>query len=171
MKLPKKKIVIDNWEDMKLFFNETRRDIVNLCSLKPLSIKELSEQLELNPGSIHNHVSKLHKANYITLHKTREINGIIEKKYIKSAEFIAFADLDDEENETRNTFISQLMKKESYKMLSKGDLHSIRINYARLDKKSYQQACKKMQDLIDFLQEKNNSGDINVQMLSCLGRS
>ncbi|MFT6069977.1 MAG: DNA-binding transcriptional ArsR family regulator [Bacteriovoracaceae bacterium] len=170
MKLPKKVQVIDNWPDMKLFFDSDRKEIISLCSQEALSIKDLSVRMGLNPGSIHNHVTKLFKAGYLAIGETREINGIIEKKYVRSAESIDFAELKGEENTLRNKYISKTMMKESFNILENGDVFSVRLTDVKLSPKKYKEACAQLKALLKFLKDNNRSGDLEVQLVSCLGK-
>lgn len=169
MKSPKKVQIIDNWPDMKLFFDKYRKEIIYLCSQEPRSIQDLSIKMKLNPGSIHNHVSKLFKAGYLSIGETREINGITEKKYIKSAETIDFVDLKGEENTMRNKYIAKSMGKESFNLLEYGDVSSVRLTNIKLSQSKYHEACSLLKSLLKFLKENNHSGELDVQLISCLG--
>lgn len=156
---------------MKLIFHEDRKKILDLCSKIPSSIKDLAMAMDLNPGSIHNHIHKLHQAGYLEIAETREINGIIEKKYYRAAEFFNFAELKGTENTTRNKYISQDIAKESFSLLE-GDRETIaRITKVSLSPKHYKEARARLNDLINFLKEHHNSGDQTISLISCLGEN
>lgn len=150
-------------------FNDVRKKIVDICGLNPYSIKELSIELSLNPGSIHNHVKKLYDAGYLIVHETRLINGIEEKKYIRSAEFFSFAELKGEENTTRNRYISNEISKESFITLESDKMASARMTNVKLDKEKYELAQEKLKDLIEFLTTNNGSGNKDVNFIVCMG--
>jgi predicted transcriptional regulator len=170
MKNQKKKFIIDNWADMKLMFNDTRKQIIELCNNQPHSIKELSVILELNPGSIHNHIKKLSAAGYLKITETRIINGIEEKKYLKSAQFFSFAKLEGIENSTRNKFIAKEFSKESFAILEEDEQASARITKVTLDKDNFKIAENKLKELIQFLADNNGSGEIPAGLLVCFGK-
>jgi predicted ArsR family transcriptional regulator len=169
VKKQKDKLVIKSWEHMKLLFNEDRARIVDICSLTPYSIKELAIEMDLNPGSIHNHVTKLYKANYLMIAETREINGITEKKYLRSAKYFNFAKLDGGANTTRNKHISNEIKKESFKLIENDNLTIARMTRGRLSKKNYQEARKRLYSLIEFIKDNNEVGKNKICMITCLG--
>lgn len=168
---PAKKIhTITKWSDMKLIFHEDRKKIIDLCGKAPSSIKDLARALNLNPGSIHNHVHKLHQAGYLEITETREINGIIEKKYFRSAEFFNFAELQGEENVTRNKFIAKDIMGEVFDLLEDDREAIARITKVSLSSKHYKEARQRLNELITYLKTHNNSGDQIVSLISCLGK-
>ncbi|MDD0853638.1 winged helix-turn-helix domain-containing protein [Halobacteriovorax sp. GB3] len=166
----KEKLIVKNWADMKLMFNDTRQEIIDLCSVEPKSIKELSDHLELNPGSVHNHIKKLFNAGYLQVCETRIINGIEEKKYLRSAKFFSFAELKDEENIIRNKFIAKELGKEVFEILERDNKTSAVINKVQLSDKNHKIAQDKLQDLISFLNENNGSGEIRSSFVACFGK-
>lgn len=166
----KDKLIIKKWPDMKLMFDDTRKEIVDQCSVEPKSIKDLSKSLDLNPGSIHNHVKKLFNAGYLQVCETRIINGIEEKKYLRSAKFFSFADLKGEENVTRNKFIAKELGKESFETLESDKLTSARITKVNLSDKNHKIAQDKLKDLIQFLTENNGTGDLSSCLTVCFGK-
>jgi predicted ArsR family transcriptional regulator len=171
VKKQKEKLIIKNWADMKLMFDKTRKEIVDMCSSEPHSIKELSLMLELNPGSIHNHIKKLSTAGYLRISETRLINGIEEKKYLRSAKFFSFAELKGEENSIRNKFIAKEFSKESFSILESDKCSSARITKVKLDKEKYRIAQEKLKDLIQFLTDNNGSGNLSANLIVCLGQN
>ena len=99
----------------------------------------------------------------------REINGIQEKKYIRSANFFSFAELSGEENTIRNKYISKEISKESFETLENDSLTIARITKVTLSESKYKIARKKLEELIAYLAENNRTGDIDTTFISCLG--
>ena len=165
----KNKIIIRDWPKMKLLFNDTRSRILETCSLEPHSLKEISLKMKLNPGSAHNHITKLHKAGYLTITEKRLINGIEEKKYMRSAKSFSFAELSRKDNEIRNRFISKEFSKETFSTLQKDKLASATITRVQLNKNNYSKAQKMLKDLNKFLLDNNGTGDKDVNLISCFG--
>jgi predicted ArsR family transcriptional regulator len=165
----KEKLIIKKWADMKLIFDDTRKAIVDICGVEPHSIKELSVKLDLNPGCIHNHIKKLFNAGYLQIAETRLINGILEKKYLRSAKFFSFAELKGEENATRNKYIANEFSKDVFATLEKDRFATARRVNVQLSRENYKIAAEKLKDLIQFLSHSNGSGEINTNLLLCLG--
>lgn len=128
----KKRLRVTNWADASLLFSEARIEILDLCAIQPHSIKDLSIAMGLNPGSIHNHVKKLHGAGFLVLVQTRLVNGIEEKKYAKSAEFIDISGLPEEDLPKRNEKIARDVKKEVFQLLERDRHASVRRQVAYL---------------------------------------
>jgi predicted ArsR family transcriptional regulator len=160
VKYPKKKIVLERWEDMKLIFHPDRMDIVDICRREQLSIKELSIELNLNPGSIHNHVSKLLKSGYLYVAKTRQVNGITEKKYGTTSNFFSMGQLKGEAEEKKNQFVAKQISKCSYEaMAHRKEGTSVLMKRASLSEEDYDEAFAKLKDLVEFITDRNGSGD------------
>ena len=171
MKAIKKTLLIKHWPDMKVIFNDHRETIGELCTSVPHSIQDLSRELGLNPGSVHNHVKKLHAAGYITIAETREINGIVEKKYSRAAQFFKFAELTGKEQEQRNKFIAAALQRKTLNILGADKQALVRNSSFQLNAEDYQAAKEKLEGLFDFLKDRNGSGDISGAFLFSFGKT
>ncbi|MBL4633317.1 MAG: helix-turn-helix transcriptional regulator [Kofleriaceae bacterium] len=108
----KKTLQFKDWEKNKLILvSDARREIVDRCRSQALSIQDLAIAMALNPGSIHNHVHKLHDAGFLVVESTREINGITERKYRRSAAFFSLFEVAPKDVAKRNKNIAQLAGK------------------------------------------------------------
>lgn len=165
----KEKLIVKTWDHMKLLFNEDRSAIIDLCSFTPRSIKELAQEMNLNPGSIHNHITKLFNAHYLIIAETRKINGIIEKKYLRSAKYFNFVELNGEANTIRNKHISNQIKKESFRLLENDNQTIARMTKGNLSLKNYQEARKQLTSLIEFIKDNSETGNNEISMITCLG--
>jgi hypothetical protein len=125
--------------------------------------------MSLNPGSIHNHVTKLYNAKYLIIAETREINGIIEKKYLRSAKYFNFANLKGEANTVRNKFISNDIKKEAFNLMENDDQTIARMTKSKLNQKNYEEARKRLYSLIEFIKDNNETDGKEISMVTCLG--
>ncbi len=164
---------VGDWQRSKvLLSSDDRREIAELCRSEALSIQDLARKMGLNPGSVHNHVHRLHDAGFLRIASTRKINGIVEKKYVRTGTFfslfhVAEADVDD-----RNKTIAKLASKRVARCLEKGprpaglfDI-SVMVSEERLAKLS-KLANELQQELLDA----DGTGDISVGGFLVLGET
>jgi len=113
------RLQVKEWDKAVLLLNsDARQEIMDLCWEKPCSIKDLSQAMKKNPGSIHNHVKKLYEAGFLIIVERRLINGIEEKKYTQSADFIDLSTLPEDTLPQRNELIGKHIKKMVLRMLT-----------------------------------------------------
>ena len=79
-------------EAFKLMEDETRRRIVFMLRDEPLSVKQISERLELTPQNIYHHMNKLQDADIVELNYERKKGHLIESYYTTTAENFIFSD-------------------------------------------------------------------------------
>ncbi len=167
----KKSTRIGDWTKSKLLLSDDRREIVDRCRSRAMSLQELAKAMELNPGSVHNHVHKLHDAGFLTIESTREINGITERKYRRTGAFFSLFYVEPDYVEERNKALAKLASKRTTNCLALGprpaglfDVNA-RVSAANL---------KKLGSMVDALRlaliEADGSGDIPVSSFAVLGR-
>lgn len=161
---------IKNWKQAKLLENTTRQRIVAICSIEPHSLKELSLKLNLNPGSIFNHVSKLKAAGFLTAKKGRVINGIQEIKYSKSALKFDYSRIEKSEWDKRNLYISKDFGKTLLSLLDEDPHCTARKINVSLSQEAHRKLLRKINDLKTFLMENRSSGSIPTVVLLAAGR-
>ncbi len=76
-------MVLKDPKVIKIVLNETRAQILfQFLTKRAMTVKQLSEALDKNPGSILHHINKLKDAGLVELVKTRvSPTGIVEKYY------------------------------------------------------------------------------------------
>jgi len=76
-------MVLKDPKVIKLVLNETRAQILfQFLTKRAMTVKQLSEALDKNPGSILHHINKLKEAGLVELVKSRVApTGIVEKYY------------------------------------------------------------------------------------------
>ena len=79
-------------EAFKLMEDKTRRRIVFMLRDEPLSVKQISERLELTPQNIYHHMNKLQDADIVELNYERKKGHLIESYYTTTAENFIFSD-------------------------------------------------------------------------------
>ena len=79
-------------EAFKLMEDETRRRIVFMLRDEPLSVKQISERLELTPQNIYHHMNKLQDSDIVELNYERKKGHLIESYYTTTAENFIFSD-------------------------------------------------------------------------------
>lgn len=167
----KERLEITEWAKAALLFHEDRTKILDLCLSQPRSIKELSEEMGLNPGSIHNHVKKLHEAGMLEIVERRMINGIEEKKYAKAAVFLDLSKIKGEDLEKRNDKISHDVKKRVKKILQADPSASVKSQRAKLSDADVEYVRKELHRLRDYiLQHHDESLSQETTLLFALGK-
>jgi DNA-binding transcriptional ArsR family regulator len=79
-------------EAFKLMEDETRRRIVFMLRDEPLSVKQISERLDLTPQNIYHHMNKLQDADIVELNYERKKGHLIESYYTTTAENFIFSE-------------------------------------------------------------------------------
>lgn len=166
----KRRQKVTSWEDMKPIFNESRVEILDLCKSQARSIKDLSELLNLNPGSVHNHIKKLEASGYLEVVETRIVNGIVEKKYLRTAIYYDFIPLQGKENKIKANYISSALKRESLKIMTDDPEASSRKIKVKLSKKNYKVVIKKLNELLDFIVDADEDAGVSTGFVFCLGK-
>ncbi len=169
----KKTLVVKDWQVSKLLFlSDDRREIVDLCRGKAMSIQDLSVTMGLNPGSIHNHVHKLHDAGLLDIESTRTINGIVEKKYRRTAAFFSLFDVDKEDIPARNRAIAKVASKRAAACLELGDrpsgLFDINARVSRTKLSEIKRLCSQLQKAV---LDADGSGELPVSAFLVLGET
>ncbi len=116
----KKTIQFNDWSKNKLLLNDDRREIADRCRSEALSIQDLAFAMGLNPGSIHNHVHKLHDAGFLEVESTREINGIVSRSYRRTSAFFSLFHVAPKDREARDRSLGKLASKRVTSCLALG---------------------------------------------------
>lgn len=166
----KKTAHIGDWNLSKLLLSDDRREIVDRCRSRALSIKELADAMSLNPGSIHNHVHKLHGAGFLSVESTREINGIVERKYRRTGAFFSLFAVQPGQEADRNKAIAKLAGKRATSCLALGHRPAglFDIN-ARVSASKLRKLGKMVESLRQAILEADGSGDIPLSSFAVLG--
>lgn len=86
-----KLLVLNTLEQIKAISNPYRMDILKSFARnlkQPWSVKMIADELGETPSKLHYHIKELEKNGILEIVDTREINGIIEKYYLPTAEQI-----------------------------------------------------------------------------------
>ncbi len=86
--MPEEKVkYITTLKEIRVMNDPYRREIMTTMSLidKPATAKEIADYMGEPPSKVNYHVGILHKYEFIDLHHTENINGIIAKFYLKSS--------------------------------------------------------------------------------------
>lgn len=89
-----KRYKIQTWKNAKVLFSDARLRILDLVKDEALSISRLVELMDLNSGSIHNHIQKLLGAGLVVLVESGSDpkgRGAPEKRYQSVAKEIGIA--------------------------------------------------------------------------------
>lgn len=75
-------------DEIKAFSDPYRLQILTTYRKfdRPATVKEIADKLQETPAKVHYHVKKLEKVGILKLVDTKEINGIIAKYYLPTAE-------------------------------------------------------------------------------------
>ncbi len=115
-----KKRILTTIEEVKAFSDPFRYRILNCLykSNEAMTVKMIADELEEVPAKVHYHVKKLEKYNIVELHHTKEINGIMAKYYVITAEDFEIKCTKDVEESSK-----QLMLGEAQRII--GDLYDM----------------------------------------------
>jgi len=80
--------VLSTLEEIKAFSDPYRLQILSTYKElnRPATVKEIADKLKQTPAKVHYHVKKLEKVKILKLVETKEINGIIAKYYLPTAD-------------------------------------------------------------------------------------
>ncbi|QED50006.1 winged helix-turn-helix transcriptional regulator [Cytobacillus dafuensis] len=70
-----------NLEQQKLISSPLRVKIIYLLDERPMTAKQVADELGKTAGSIHYHIQQLYNGGILEIEETRENRGIIEKYY------------------------------------------------------------------------------------------
>ncbi|AZR73647.1 hypothetical protein BBF96_09770 [Anoxybacter fermentans] len=73
-------------DQLKSFLNTRRIEILEILSQREATVKQLADLFGKSPANIHHHVKNLENSGLITIVRTEEKSGIIEKYYRAIAE-------------------------------------------------------------------------------------
>lgn len=167
----KKSTRIGDWTKSKLLLSDDRREIVDRCRSQALSIQELALAMGLNPGSVHNHVHKLHSAGFLEVESTREINGITERKYRRTGAFFSLFYVEPEFVEERNKALANVASKRTTNCLASGPRPAglFDVN-ARVSASNLKKLGEMAEALRLALAQADGSGDIPISSFLVLGK-
>ncbi|MFD2444831.1 ArsR/SmtB family transcription factor [Bacillus sp. CGMCC 1.16607] len=81
-----------NLEQQKLISNPLRVKIIYLLDERPMTAKQVADELGKTAGSIHYHIQQLFQSGILEIEETRENKGIIEKYYRSKATYFKLKD-------------------------------------------------------------------------------
>jgi DNA-binding transcriptional ArsR family regulator len=82
---PVEEMVISNLESLKVMADSNRLRILEALSDKPLTVKQIAQQLGTSPTKLYYHVNLLEEHGFIVVTSSRIVSGIIEKQYRAAA--------------------------------------------------------------------------------------
>ncbi len=153
-------MIVDRWEDLKLLLSPARKEIIDKCILSCWSLKELADNMNLNPSSVHNHLTKLYKANFLIIEERSIINGIEEKKYRSVAKDFVLNRSLLLKNSKITSDISKAVQKESLSILNGNNLILSKYHRVFLSKSNFKIIKKKINELESLILSSNGSGDV-----------
>ncbi|MEW9503166.1 ArsR/SmtB family transcription factor [Jeotgalibacillus marinus] len=80
-----KKTLDINLEQQKLISTPLRSTIIYLLAERPMTAKQVADEMGKTAGSIHYHIQQLYKGGILDIEKIQENRGIIEKYYRSKA--------------------------------------------------------------------------------------
>ncbi|MBE2182076.1 MAG: helix-turn-helix transcriptional regulator [Anaerolineae bacterium] len=86
---PAERFTITTLEQLKVFADPLRQQIVELVLKTPRTVKHVASEIGLAPTKLYYHFNLLEELGFITVTETRIVSGIIEKQYQASAETFA----------------------------------------------------------------------------------
>ena len=107
-------LIIRDGQKFKEASEPSRRQILQLLSIKEMSVDKLAEMLEKDVSTIYRHVNKLETAGLVEVARKEQV-GPVSKKYYRRAAKIIIGLLPPEE-----TFESEIFRKYSYEKMRKG---------------------------------------------------
>lgn len=167
-----KQLKVTEWSKASLLFSDVRLALIEHCRRTPHSIKELAQVMELNPGTIFNHIRKLHEAGLLEVVQTRQVRGIEEKKYAPTADHFDLSELAPEDLPKRNEKIAQDVKKKVKHLLTHAERPSIKHMSAYLMEEDLEYIREELERLREFAHErrrKNTAGAQKCTFLYALG--
>ncbi len=160
-----------DWKKSKLLHNDDRREIADRCRSEANSIQDLARAMGLNPGSVHNHVHKLYDAGFLEVESTREINGILERKYRRTSAFFSLFHVAAKDRDARNRAIGKLASKRVAACLARGPRPQglFDIN-ARVSKCELAKLGAMVEELRKAVIAADGSGDLPISSFVVLGQ-
>lgn len=127
-------------EQQKLISSPLRSKIIYLLAMKPMTAKQVADEMERSAGSIHYHIQQLFNGGIIELAETRNNKGIIEKYYRSLATQFRLKDEDVVKDE------DFFMQRGANISLSESELEAFIDEYDELLKKYIKKTIKKSGD-------------------------
>jgi DNA-binding transcriptional ArsR family regulator len=158
-----------HWDAIKLLAHPARSEIVQLCRAQPRSIQELSRALELNPGSVHNHVHRLRDAGFLALAATRMVRGAEEKRYRTTARFFDLGEVRAADVPRRNQYIARDVQRELLRLLEEDARTTARRASVWLSAADAARARALLEELHAFLDAQDGSGPLRCTLLTAFG--
>ncbi len=87
--VPAERFTITTLEQLKVFADPLRQQIVELVMKTPKTVKQVAAEIGLAPTKLYYHFNLLEELGFISVTETRIVSGIIEKQYQASAETFA----------------------------------------------------------------------------------
>ena len=166
----KKKKVVERWEDMKLLLSGDRKEILDLCIDANHSIQDLSQRLNLNPSSVHNHIQKLHAGGFLEIAETRTVNGILEKKYRATAiDFCLSRRFFKTRNQKMNIDIAKAVHKSTLAILESKEFGRVKHHRVRMSEEKLKKLRKMMDEMEEFVLENHGSGELITSIILAEG--
>jgi DNA-binding transcriptional ArsR family regulator len=78
---PDDKVILDNLDALKAYFDPVRLQIVQEMSYQPRTVHEVAESLGVPFTRLYYHIKMLEKHNIIRVVETRAMSGAVEEKY------------------------------------------------------------------------------------------
>jgi DNA-binding transcriptional ArsR family regulator len=84
---PADRIILDNLEALKVYFDPMRLKILHQMINEPKSVHEIAEALNVPFTRLYYHINLLEKNNIIHVVETRAMSGAVEEKYYQVAAY------------------------------------------------------------------------------------
>lgn len=87
--VPAERFTIKTLEQLKVFADPLRQQIVELMLKTPKTVKQVASEIGLAPTKLYYHFNLLEELGFITVTETRIVSGIIEKQYQATSQTFA----------------------------------------------------------------------------------
>lgn len=134
-----KKLMEINLEQQKLISSPLRSKIIYLLATKPMTAKQVADEMGRSAGSIHYHIQQLYNGGILEIAQTKNNKGIIEKYYRSLATQFQLKD----ENVMKEDYF---MQRGANISLSESELEAFIDEYDELLKKYIKKTIKKTGD-------------------------
>jgi DNA-binding transcriptional ArsR family regulator len=113
---PADKVILDNLDALKAYFDPVRLQIVQEMSYQPRTVHDIAEALDVPFTRLYYHIKMLEKHNIIRVVETRAMSGAVEEKYyqVTARQFIVDRSLlttgDADDSAGLNTLLTTILE-------------------------------------------------------------
>lgn len=113
---PADKVILDNLDALKAYFDPVRLQIVQEMSYQPRTVHDIAEALDVPFTRLYYHIKMLEKHNIIRVVETRAMSGAVEEKYyqVTARQFIVDRSLlstgSTDDSQGLDTFLTTMLE-------------------------------------------------------------